>query len=449
MHFSTFIQRWGLLRIFALSAFVSIIGISTVSGYIYFSFLQQNLLQREMVISTEFIQSVSLINNPEAYFDGSTSAEDKRSIEEFFDHVIGIPDVFRATVFDANYKIIWSNDDELVGKTFVDNDELELAYRGISIFNKGEAGEHEKLEHDFLPQDVDEFVESYIPVWGQDHQRVIGVVELYKSPAALFETLRRGRELVALVSLLGGLILFGLLYWVVRTAHQLIESQRSRIRQASRRGVELNEQSLRRIGSELHDGPVQSIGFALLKLDSIVDDRDESASASEPDTDLVAKIRDALNHALQEVRSLSSGLVIPELKDQSAKQAIVKVIDRHEKRTGTTVKRDLDRLPEALDNSTKICLYRLVQEGLNNAYRHGKGVDQYVGIELHNSRLTLTLSDAGPGMDAKDSNKINDPEHLGIRGMRERVESLGGDFHITSNHRNIGVKLTAALPIYD
>jgi signal transduction histidine kinase len=431
------------------SAFVSIIGISTVSGYIYFSFLQQNLLQREMVISTEFIQSVSLINNPEAYFDGSTSVEDKRAIEEFFDHVIGIPDVFRATVFDANYKIIWSNDDELVGKTFVDNDELELAYRGISIFNKGEAGEHEKLEHDFLPQDVDEFVESYIPVWGQDHQHVIGVVELYKSPAALFETLRRGRELVALVSLLGGLILFGLLYWVVRTAHQLIESQRSRIRQASRRGVELNEQSLRRIGSELHDGPVQSIGFALLKLDSIVDDRDESASASEPDTDLVAKIRDALNHALQEVRSLSSGLVIPELKDQSAKQAIVKVIDRHEKRTGTTVKRDLDRLPEALDNSTKICLYRLVQEGLNNAYRHGKGVDQYVGIEVHNSRLTLTLSDAGPGMDAKDSNKINDPEHLGIRGMRERVESLGGDFHITSNHRNIGVKLTAALPIYD
>ena len=194
MHLSTFIQRWGLLRIFALSAFVSIIGISVVSGYIYFSFLQQNLLQREMVISTEFIQSVSLINNPEAYFDGSTSAEGKREIEEFFDHVIGIPDVFRATVFDDDYKIIWSNDSELVGKTFDDNDELELAYQGVSIFNKGEAGEKEKLEHDFLPADVDEFVESYIPVWDQDHQRVIGVVELYKSPRALFETLRRGHR---------------------------------------------------------------------------------------------------------------------------------------------------------------------------------------------------------------------------------------------------------------
>ena len=449
MHLSTFIQRWGLLRIFALSAFVSIIGISVVSGYIYFSFLQQNLLQREMVISTEFIQSVSLINNPEAYFDGSTSAEDKRAIEEFFDHVIGIPDVFRATVFDANYKIIWSNDSELVGKTFDDNDELELAYQGVSIFNKGEAGEKEKLEHDFLPADVDEFVESYIPVWDQDQQRVIGVVELYKSPRALFETLSRGRALVAMVSLLGGLILFGLLYWVVRTAHQLIESQRSRIRQASRRGVELNEQSLRRIGSELHDGPVQSIGFALLKLDSIIDGKDDASAAAQPDTALVDKIRGALNHALKEVRGLSAGLVIPELKDQSAREAIRKVIERHEQRTGTTVNRKLDALPEVLDNSTKICLYRLVQEGLNNAFRHGNGIGQYVGVSVRDSQLILTLSDAGPGIDPKDRDKINDPGHLGLRGMRERVESLGGDFHITSDSKDIGVKLTAVLPIYD
>ena len=446
MHVDALIQRWGLLRLFGLSAFVSIIGISTVSGFIYFSFLQQNLLQREMVISTEFIQSVSLINNPEAYFDGSTSAEDKREIEEFFNHVIGIPDVFRATVFDADYKIIWSNDRALIGRRFSDNDELELAYRGVSIFNKGEAGEQEKLEHDFLPDDVEQFVESYIPVWDQNQERVIGVVELYKSPTALFETLRRGRMLVALVSLVGGLILFGLLYWVVRTAHRLIEKQRGRIKQASRRGVEVNEQSLRRIGSELHDGPVQSIGFALLKLDSIIDN---DSHARNIDTELVNKIQQALRDALQEVRDLSAGLVIPELKDLSAREAVLRVIDRHEQRTSTEVRRELDEMPEGLSNSTKICLYRLVQEGLNNAYRHGGGIDQFVGVVVRNSQLILTLSDSGPGMDPQDRSKINDPEHLGLRGIRERVESLGGDFHVTSNLRNTGVKLIATLPIND
>ena len=99
MKITTLIQRWGLLRVFALSGFVSILGISIVSGSIYFSFLQQNLLAREMAVSSEFIQSVSLINNSEAYFEGSMNIEDKSAVEEFFSHVIGIPDVFRATVF--------------------------------------------------------------------------------------------------------------------------------------------------------------------------------------------------------------------------------------------------------------------------------------------------------------------------------------------------------------
>ena len=102
MKIATLIQRWGLLRIFALSGFISIIGISIVSGSIYFSFLQQNLLAREMAVSSEFIRSVSLINNPEAYFEGSTNIEDKNAVEEFFNHVVGIPDVFRATISESS-----------------------------------------------------------------------------------------------------------------------------------------------------------------------------------------------------------------------------------------------------------------------------------------------------------------------------------------------------------
>jgi signal transduction histidine kinase len=443
------IQRWGLLRIFALSGFVSIIGISIVSGSIYFSFLQQNLLAREMAVSSEFIQSVSLINNPEAYFEGSTSIEDKSAVEEFFNHIIGIPDVFRATVFDADFQIIWSNDDKIIGKRFSDNDELKIAYSGESIFSWGVTDEHAKQEHVFLPDDVEQFVESYIPVWDEKHERVIGVVELYKSPRALFEALNRGELLVATVSLLGGLILYLLLFWVVRTAHQLIETQRTRIKQASSRGVELNEQYLRRIGSELHDGPLQSIGFALLKLDSIFQSGSDSARSDKADFVVIDKIQHALNDALQELRSLSAGLTIPELQELSAREAIAKVIKRHESRTLTSVSHELHNLPENLSTPTKICLYRLVQEGLNNAYRHGAGIDQRVDVSVQGSLLFLTISDDGPGMDIDDASKINDADHLGLRGMRERVESLGGDFQITRTSKSGGVKLIATLTIDD
>ena len=449
MKITALIQRWGLLRIFALSGFVSIIGISIVSGSIYFSFLQQNLLAREMAVSSEFIQSVSLINNPEAYFEGSTSIEDKSAVEEFFNHVIGIPDVFRATVFDADFQIIWSNDDKIIGKRFSDNDELKIAYSGESIFSWGVTDEHAKQEHVFLPDDVEQFVESYIPVWDEKHERVIGVVELYKSPRALFKALNRGELLVATVSLLGGLILYLLLFWVVRTAHQLIETQRTRIKQASSRGVELNEQYLRRIGSELHDGPLQSIGFALLKLDSIFQSGNDSARSDKADFVVIDKIQHALNDALQELRSLSAGLTIPELQELSSREAIAKVIERHESRTSTSVNHELHNLPRNLSTPTKICLYRLVQEGLNNAYRHGAGIDQRVDVSVQGSLLFLTVSDGGPGMDVNDVNKINDADHLGLRGMRERVESLGGDFQITRTSKSGGVKLIATLTIDD
>jgi signal transduction histidine kinase len=104
-------------------------------------------------------------------------------------------------------------------------------------------------------------------------------------------------------------------------------------------------------------------------------------------------------------------------------------------------------MPDRLSTPTKICIYRLVQEGLNNAYRHGKGIDQFVSVTVKDSRLVLTISDGGPGMDIESGIKTIDTERLGLRGMRERVESLGGDFQIANNHKTSGVRLVAELPI--
>lgn len=443
------IHKWGLLKTFALFSLISIISISIVSGMIFFSFIRDNLLQRELVISSEFIQSLSLINDPQAYFKGSTSPQAKLAIEEFFQHITSIPDVFRVTIYDLNYKIIWSNDYKLIGNTFTDNDELKRAYTGKNTFKQVTTNDYVKQEHSFLPDDVEQFVEGYIPVWDTTHRNVIGAIELYKSPVALFKTINKGRMLVIVVTLFGAFALYGLLFWVVRMAHQLIKTQRERIKQASSRAVELNEQNLRRIGSELHDGPAQSIGFALLKLDSILDIKKDSTAShqSQKNTEIVDKIQAALSDSLKEIRNLSAGLVIPDLKELSAKDAILKVIDRHEKRTSTQVKHFIKKVPDTLHISTKICIYRFVQEGLNNAFQHGKGIDQIVKVVIKGEHLIITVSDAGPGMNDIDITNINDLEHLGLRGLRERVESLGGVFSIITNNNNSGVTLVASLSI--
>ena len=441
------INKLGLLGTFAFFSLVSILSIGVISGLIFFNFIQNSLLQRELVISAEFIQSVSLINDPEQYFRGGATPEQSRIAEEFFQHISSIPDVFRVTIYNAEYEIIWSNLDELIGNKFTDNDELAQAYKGKNIFKKVIANEHVKKEHSFLPKDVEQFVEGYIPVWDKNHDHIIGAIELYKSPRALFKTINKGRMLVIAVSILSGLFLYVALYWIVYTAHQLIALQRKKIELASRRAVALNERNLRRIGSELHDGPAQSLGFALLKLDSIIEDESDSDASSKLTQKgrVVDKIQIALRDALQEIRSLSAGLVIPDLNDLCADSAIQKVIDRHEKRTSSKVQRHLIKLPPSLGLSSKICIYRFIQEGLNNAFRHGQGIDQSVNIKIHNLYVIIKVRDGGPGM--KDTDIDNDTEHLGLQGLRERVESLGGTFYISNNKLSSGVTLVAILPI--
>jgi signal transduction histidine kinase len=237
------------------------------------------------------------------------------------------------------------------------------------------------------------------------------------------------------------------LYWIVRIAHQQIENQRNRIERANSHSVELTEQSLRRISSDLKAGPVPAIESAVNRLDSILGQEADAQVTVKPDNNALGKIRGSLKDALREIRRISLGLEIPELGGLSARGAILQAIEKHEKRTSTRVGKQLDQVPETLNNAVKICIYRLVQEGLRNAFRHGGGIGQYVGVSVKGPQLILTVGETGPGIDIDEQERINDSEFQGLRGMREKIQSLGGDFYITRKHKSSGINLHAYLPI--
>jgi signal transduction histidine kinase len=89
--------------------------------------------------------------------------------------------------------------------------------------------------------------------------------------------------------------------------------------------------------------------------------------------------------------------------------------------------------------SEKISIYRFVQEGLNNAYRHGKGRDQAVKAAMKGGKLFVEVLDGGPGFDPVRS------EGLGLAGLRERIESIGGQFETVSGPQ--GTRLVITLSI--
>jgi signal transduction histidine kinase len=115
----------------------------------------------------------------------------------------------------------------------------------------------------------------------------------------------------------------------------------------------------------------------------------------------------------------------------------------HEKRTQTTVELLFEGQPgRGFDNAARICIFRFVQEALNNAFRHADGVGQRVQSRFESGRLTVAVVDQGPGFDPLEKRKN---VGLGLRGLRERVESQGGTFTIdTAPGRGTRLVMTLA-----
>jgi len=87
----------------------------------------------------------------------------------------------------------------------------------------------------------------------------------------------------------------------------------------------------------------------------------------------------------------------------------------------------------------------VIQEALNNAFRHAGGVEQQVYAKPAGDSLLIEIADSGPGFDFRQS--AAGGERLGLSGMRERVESLGGTFNIESE-RGRGTRSIARLPYH-
>jgi len=117
-------------------------------------------------------------------------------------------------------------------------------------------------------------------------------------------------------------------------------------------------------------------------------------------------------------------------------------VRQHEQRTGSAVSAAIDKLPANVSSSRKVCIYRFVQEGLNNAYRHAAGIGQTVHASSDGRELTVEVADKGPGFSPSNGNG------LGLAGLRDRVESLGGTFSLATRLGS-GTRLRASFQVAD
>jgi signal transduction histidine kinase len=217
------------------------------------------------------------------------------------------------------------------------------------------------------------------------------------------------------------------------------EDLRNKLQHANEQTADVNERTLQRIGADLHDGPAQLLTYSLLRLGKFTPmlEAIEGAKGKEE----VEYMRVALTDTLTEVRNISRGLSLPQLTESTLEEAIAMAVTLHEEQTGSKVQVLTIGLPDIVPQAVKVCVYRIIQESLANAYRHGGGIAQKVTCSF-DTVLVLAISDHGPGFDVLNYNR----DGLGLSGMRSRVEALGGSLAIDSGPDR-GTRLLAIIDL--
>lgn len=303
-----------------------------------------------------------------------------------------------------------------------------------------------------------EYLEIYVPLREHHSGRIIAVVEIHEQSLPLKRKLARVRAqtwlVVSAATLLIGLALFG----IVSRNGRLIGAQqaalrnrideierisdqnrrlRERVQTASSRLAELNERHLRNVGAELHDGPAQLVGLAALKVEQVRRARDRRGREA-----ALGGIETVLGDALRDMRVIASGLMLPEIADLTLGETVRQAARTHEQRTATRVAVDCPDIARDIPQAARICVYRFVREGLNNAYRHAGGNGQAVECRLDGDVLAVRVLDAGGA-------PVSAPERgtggLGLAGLRERVASLGGTFRVSRGPRGAVMDMSIAL----
>lgn len=301
-------------------------------------------------------------------------------------------------------------------------------------------------------------LEIYVPIRDARTHDVLAVARFSEIATELKRNQDSTRLEGLVIGAVAGLAIFVGLFVIVAKGNRTIESQRVslanriaelslllreteqlrlRVQTASCRAAEDAELQLRRLGADLHDGPAQLLALALLKLDAPV----EGAAL---DPKVVDKVRAVLGDALSEIRDISAGLALPEIARLSLNQALIVVATEHERRTSTRVACEIPGKSIEVPPIVKLCLCRVVQEGLSNAFKHAGGRGQTVSASSTGDAIVVEISDTGPGM--ASAQRRGKRAALGLVGLRNRLESLGGKLTIESEV-GVGTRLKARLPI--
>ena len=377
--------------------------------------------------------------------DGRLPAESQKALDALlFDGQPIRRSIITVKIWRLDGTVIYVNEPkDLIGQKFASTD-VASAAAGEVIAEFDDMTSRESAHEQQLGLST---IEVYAPLHRNTTGEVIAVGEIYENAEILDAQLELGVMRTWIIVCFTTLVMLTVLYLIVRRGSRLISRQRAELQARFRDSQQLaatnedlrlkaerarldanaaNEELIGRIGLDLHDGPIQILSLLMLRLGRLRNGGPSGENAAN-----TAAIEELTASVIHELRVLSAGLVLPEIGDLEVGETIRLAVERHENLTGTKVDVEFGDLPQHVTGALKICIYRIVQESLNNSFKHAGGVGQRVRAELRGAHIGLRISDRG-GPSSQRKSLAGDGSKLGMRGIHSRVETFGGTIAVRS-----------------
>jgi signal transduction histidine kinase len=208
------------------------------------------------------------------------------------------------------------------------------------------------------------------------------------------------------------------------------------LKQLSKRLVDAEERERRAISRELHDEVGQSLSALLLDIKNLTDMSADKVSFRQG----LGNIKTLAENCLNEVRDMALLLRPSMLDDLGLVPALEWQAREVSKRTGMLIDTVEENVSDDLPDELRTCVYRIVQEALNNCSKHAYAKKVQIRVQQDSSHLRVSIEDDGKGFDPLRSRGI------GLVGMKERVMQLGGVLRIDSTFSR-GTRLEVELPL--
>ena len=216
-----------------------------------------------------------------------------------------------------------------------------------------------------------------------------------------------------------------------------------RMRWLSRMKVAAAENERRHLSRELHDEFLQFLVAFKIRGKLLADetDREERERAW-------AVIADQILSAIRGVKRMIRGLRSPRLEEQGLVSALATLFSDTRKVHGVTIHAsvNLDWVADELDPVTVLALYRIVQAAVTNAATHARVSEAAVTLRSAGAVLIAEIRDEGCGFELPDPGAAPDDGHVGLAGMRERAELVGGSLTVQTSPGK-GTTIRATVPM--